>query len=67
MTKPELRGTLFGIQGLVGSLGWMVSPTLGTYISIQFGIREILWALLVFIGFNIVTAFVLRKHNRIQV
>lgn len=67
MTSPELRGTLFGIQGLVGSLGWMVSPTLGTYISIQFGIREILWALLVFIGLNIITAFVLRKHNRIQV
>lgn len=61
MTPADQRGTLFGIQGLVGSLGWMVSPTLGTYISLKFGLVQIFWALLFFIGMNIVVASFIRK------
>lgn len=61
MIKPEMRGTLFGIQGLVGSLGWMVSPAIGTYVSIQFGIKEILWVLLAFLFMNFGVAFVIRR------
>lgn len=44
-TDPGRRGALFGIQGLVGSLGWMVSPVIGTYISIAFNYSAILWSL----------------------
>jgi DHA1 family multidrug resistance protein-like MFS transporter len=63
MTPADQRGTLFGIQGLVGSLGWMVSPTLGTYISIKFGLEEIFWALLFFVWMNIVVAAFIRKRT----
>lgn len=58
-TDPAKRGTLFGYQGLVGSLGWMVSPGIGTYISIQFNYSAILWSLvaLVIISYGI-TAFI---------
>ena len=44
--SSDKRGLLFGIQGLIGSLGWLVSPTLGTWISIQYGIEEILYVVL---------------------
>ncbi len=63
MTSPDKRGTLFGIQGLVGSIGWMVSPAVGTYFSIQFGIKSIFWILLLFIGLNTVTSFVVKNYE----
>ena len=53
MTPPEKRGTLFGIQGLVGSIGWMTSPMIGTFISIQFGIHEIFWVIAAILAINI--------------
>ncbi|WHH57673.1 MFS transporter [Petroclostridium sp. X23] len=39
--SPEKRGTLFGIQGLVGSIGWAISPMLGSIVSIQYSINSI--------------------------
>ncbi len=66
MTSPEKRGTLFGIQGLVGSLGWMVSPVLGTYVSIQFGIKQIFWVLLAFVFLNLCMAFIVRNYRKKQ-
>jgi len=65
MTHPDRRGTLFGIQGLVGSLGWMVSPVMGTYVSIAFGIKQILWVVLGFILLNVGVAIIVRKQNKI--
>ncbi len=58
-TDPGKRGMLFGIQGLVGSLGWMVSPAIGTYISIEFNYSAILWSLvaLVILSYS-TTAFI---------
>ena len=62
MTSPEVRGTLFGIQGLVGSLGWMVSPALGTYVSIAFGMKFIFWFIFIFIALNLGVAFTIKKQ-----
>jgi DHA1 family multidrug resistance protein-like MFS transporter len=39
--SPQKRGTLFGIQGLVGSIGWAISPMLGSIVSIQYSINAI--------------------------
>lgn len=44
-TPQEYRGSLFGFQGLVGSIGWMISPVMGAALSVQFGIRAILWVI----------------------
>ncbi len=66
MTHPERRGTLFGIQGLVGSLGWMVSPVMGTYVSIVFGIKAIFWIVLGFIMLNLGVAYVVKKQTKMH-
>jgi len=66
MTHPDRRGTLFGIQGLVGSLGWMVSPVMGTYVSLVFGIKEIFWVVFGFMLLNLGVAFVVKKQNKIS-
>ena len=63
MTSPEVRGTLFGIQGLVGSLGWMVSPVLGTYVSIAFGMKFIFWFIFIFIALNLTVALTIKKQR----
>lgn len=63
MTRPEKRGTLFGIQGLVGSLGWMVSPVIGGYVSVVWGIRWLFWVLFAFLLMNVMVGFIIKKRN----
>ncbi|GAU77066.1 MFS transporter [Fusibacter sp. 3D3] len=63
LTVPEYRGSLFGLQGLVGSLGWMVSPAIGTYISIYIGIKNILWIVLVMLILNFLVISVIKHKN----
>lgn len=41
-TPSDKRGTLFGIQALVGSVGWAVSPLLGSAVSINFSNQAVL-------------------------
>lgn len=41
-TPAEKRGALFGIQGTVGSLGWVLSPMLGAAIAIRWSNHAIL-------------------------
>ena len=41
-TPQENRGTLFGYQATVGSLGWLASPIIGTYISVNYSTKAIL-------------------------
>lgn len=60
-TAPELRGTLFGYQGLVGSIGWMVSPMIGAYISVSYGLKMILWVIPVCIIVNLLTSMVVSR------
>jgi len=63
----DKRGLLFGVQGLVSSLGWLVSPTLGTWISIKFGIREVLWVVLSAIIINSTFIFYIKKRQKKRV
>jgi DHA1 family multidrug resistance protein-like MFS transporter len=44
-TAPENRGMLFGYQGTVGSIGMLVSPMIGTFVSVNFSIKAILMLL----------------------
>jgi MFS transporter, DHA1 family, multidrug resistance protein len=41
-TAPENRGMLFGYQGTVGSIGMLISPVMGTFVSVNFSIKAIL-------------------------
>ncbi len=53
-TPEEYRGSLFGFQALVGSIGWMLSPVMGAWISVQYGIKTILWVIPIAILFNLI-------------
>jgi len=64
---PDKRGMLFGIQGLIGSLGWLVSPTLGTWISIKFGIGQVLWVVLAAIIINSTFIFYIKRRQKKRV
>jgi MFS transporter, DHA1 family, multidrug resistance protein len=48
-TLPERRGTLFGLQGTVGSTGMALAPMLGSFLSIRFSLHAIFLALPVFL------------------
>jgi DHA1 family multidrug resistance protein-like MFS transporter len=63
-TAPDKRGALFGFQGLVGSLGWMVSPAMGTYISINLDIDAILWLIIgiIVLSYTVTALITLKDH-----
>lgn len=63
LTPPEKRGTLFGVQGLVGSLGMMTSPAVGTFVSIHFGIKNILWVMSIAIILNWIVTYIVTTKN----
>lgn len=62
-TPPERRGALFGIQGTVGSLGWVLSPMLGAGIAIRWSNHGILWALPILLGFQLLSARALTRKS----
>jgi MFS transporter, DHA1 family, multidrug resistance protein len=47
-TPAAMRGTLFGMIGTVSSLGAMVSPMIGSYLSAEFSLRAVLIVIPVF-------------------
>ncbi len=55
-TPPHRRGIVFGIQTLVGSFGWFVSPLTGSWIAIQFSTRHVFlsYSLAIILAFGIV-------------
>ena len=53
LTPPDRRGTLFGFQGLLGSVGMVLSPLFGAWISVAYGERAILWIIPVLLLFNL--------------
>ncbi len=63
LTPTERRGELFGYQGLVGSVGWMLSPMLGAYVSVNYKIESILAIIPVFIFINAIILYRLNKSK----
>lgn len=60
-TPSERRGELFGYQGLVGSIGWMLSPMLGAYVSLNYSTKSILSLMPVFIFMILIVLFKLNR------
>lgn len=54
LTPADRRGTLFGFQSLLGSIGMVLSPMFGAWISVAYGVHAILWIIPVMLIFNIV-------------
>ncbi len=63
-TPSNQRGALFGIQGFVSSVGWMISPIMGTYISVNFSIRSILTVIPMLISINLLIMYISSKKSK---
>ena len=50
------RGTLFGVQALVASTGWALSPILGSWLSIQYTLIAILVSVPMLLGVELLLA-----------
>ncbi len=60
-TPIERRGVLFGIQGLVGSLGWAVAPIFGGQMSVWFSLKAVLLLIPMFLLVSFITMLWARK------
>ena len=56
-TSPAKRGMLFGFLGAVGNGAFMVAPLIGVYISVNFSIKAILYAIPVFMLIQIALVY----------
>ena len=54
--RRNQRGTMFGVQTLVGSIGWALSPMLGGYVSIRFSITAVLLTIPAFLLMEFILA-----------
>lgn len=63
-TEASRRGVLFGVQGFVSSIGFMISPIAGTYLSIQFDNKSILWVMPILLILNLFIFIFVFKFSR---
>ncbi len=61
LTPAEVRGRLFGLNGLVGNLGWMASPLVASYITIHYGYDILLWTIPVLLLLNFAVSLLINR------
>ena len=61
-TPAHMRGSLFGVMATVSSIGAMISPIMGSLISVKFGLKAILIVIPTFTAVQIV-CISLAKRN----
>jgi DHA1 family multidrug resistance protein-like MFS transporter len=59
----EKRGMIFGLQGLIGCIGWAIAPAIGSYMSITYSIRSILYVFPLFLFLALLTVVWARRKN----
>lgn len=60
-TPAHMRGVLFGIMGTISSVGAMISPIMGSYVSVKFSVRAILVLIPIFTVIQSVCIYVAKK------
>ncbi len=61
MTSPTVRGRLFGMQGMIGSLGWMVSPLIGSYVTIYYSYATLLLLIPLLLVLNLAVSLAINR------
>lgn len=62
-TAKDKRGLLFGVQTLVGSLGWAVSPIIGVYVSIRYSYSYLIALMPMILGLAFFASMILRSKK----
>lgn len=66
LTIPsEKRGTLFGIQGFVSSIGWGLAPILSGAVSIRYSLRTVLLLIPLFLMFSLGATFLYSRKRQL--
>jgi DHA1 family multidrug resistance protein-like MFS transporter len=63
----QQRGTYFGIEGMVGALGWAISPVLAGYVSIKFSIHSILFMIPILLGIILIIVIISKTRNKNEI
>lgn len=66
LTPADRRGTLFGFQGLLGSVGMVLSPLFGAWVSVAYGVKAILWIIPFLLIMNLVIFLFRSRHAHKQ-
>lgn len=60
------RGILFGLRGMVGSLAWVFSPMMGSYISINYSINSVFYLIPIFLIMALGVILISRRKNYVK-
>lgn len=61
--RPENRGALSGLQGMISSMGWVIAPTISGFIVYDHDIEYVLLCIPVVIALNITLSLFLRRYS----
>jgi DHA1 family multidrug resistance protein-like MFS transporter len=63
-TPASMRGALFGVWGTVGSIGAMISPLIGSTVSVGYGLKAILLVIPIFTGLQLLFLFRAKSKSK---
>lgn len=61
---PQDRGALSGLQGMLGSFGWFIAPTISGFVAYGRSVDAVLYILPVVIFINLSLSFLLKSKER---
>lgn len=64
LVPEDRRGTLFGLQGMVGCIAWAIGPMIGSYTTINFGLESVFYFMPIFLGLAMVTTMIIKKRQK---
>lgn len=64
LVPDDRRGTLFGVQGTVGSIAWAIGPMIGSYTTIQYGLESVFVFMPIFLIMGLVTVLFMRQKAK---
>ncbi|MBN2853278.1 MAG: MFS transporter [Clostridia bacterium] len=64
LVPDDRRGTLFGIQGTVGSIAWAIGPMLGSFTTIRFGLESVFVFMPVFLILGLGSVLFMKQKTK---
>ena len=63
LVPENKRGLLFGIRATVGSIGWAISPLLGSAVSINYSLGSVFYLIPVFLAAALGAAYLFKRKS----
>ncbi|MFO7612893.1 MAG: MFS transporter [Clostridia bacterium] len=65
LVPQNKQGLLFGIRQTVGSIGWAISPMLGSFVSINYSLSAVFYLIPIFLAATLGAAYLFKRKSAV--